>query len=345
MLASVYRRETRVVRQVNGEAMAVDYAIEDCFAHEAVVPERKLVTEALKRGIGAVTVEKVTREMGSRPLIWSDVAGRKDGDINSLLKVIRKAAAEGWQRHGGEVGASPAATRSRPVRTRQAGLERKNGKTLLAFFSPFPARRGGGVLTRRCRVRRPPLHKANRPVLPPDESWGETQTEPTAAGVQRPTIRRRIRGPDEQQGRWASGLPSPSLPPVIKSGAAGSPKGRASASRWNARPASAGVATSYLFWVRDRRFRFKRPGQPLPIAGHEPGKSFDGHWFRYAQLFPFDIGKSLAVPGPEDTQDCTASTAEDFAARRSIDDMVAHVDRVGRRHGFALGMGCPPSWF
>ncbi len=45
--------------------------------HEAVVPERKLVTEALKRGIGAVTVENVTREVGSRPLIWSDVAGRK----------------------------------------------------------------------------------------------------------------------------------------------------------------------------------------------------------------------------------------------------------------------------
>ena len=30
---------------------------------EAVVPERKLVTEALKRGLGAVTVEGVTREM------------------------------------------------------------------------------------------------------------------------------------------------------------------------------------------------------------------------------------------------------------------------------------------
>ena len=64
-------------REVNGDALAVDHAIEDCFAREAVVPERKLVTEALKRGIGAVTVENVTREVGSRPLIWSDVAGRK----------------------------------------------------------------------------------------------------------------------------------------------------------------------------------------------------------------------------------------------------------------------------
>jgi hypothetical protein len=45
--------------------------------HEAVVPERTLVIKALKRGIGAVTVENVTREVANRPLIWSDVAGRK----------------------------------------------------------------------------------------------------------------------------------------------------------------------------------------------------------------------------------------------------------------------------
>ena len=76
MLESVYRRETPYVRQDNGEALAVDYAIEECFAREAVVPERKLVTEALKRGLGAVTVENVTREVRSRPFIWSDVAGR-----------------------------------------------------------------------------------------------------------------------------------------------------------------------------------------------------------------------------------------------------------------------------
>ncbi len=77
VLASVYDRETPCARQVNREAPAVDHAIEHCFAREAVVPARKLVTEALKRGIGAVTVENVTREVGSRPLIWSTVAGRK----------------------------------------------------------------------------------------------------------------------------------------------------------------------------------------------------------------------------------------------------------------------------
>ena len=81
VLASVYRRETPYARQVNGEALAVDHAIEQCFVGEAVVPERTLIAEALKRGIGAVTVESVTRELGNRPLIWSDVAGRKMGRL------------------------------------------------------------------------------------------------------------------------------------------------------------------------------------------------------------------------------------------------------------------------
>jgi conjugative relaxase-like TrwC/TraI family protein len=77
LLASVYRRETPYVRQDNGEALAVDHATQHCFVREPVVPERKLVTEALKRGIGSVTVEGVTREVAKRPLIRSDVGGRK----------------------------------------------------------------------------------------------------------------------------------------------------------------------------------------------------------------------------------------------------------------------------
>ena len=63
-------------RPVRGEKMAVDHALEHSFVREAVVPERKLITEALKRGIGSVTVEDVTREMKERPLIRSDVEGR-----------------------------------------------------------------------------------------------------------------------------------------------------------------------------------------------------------------------------------------------------------------------------
>ena len=52
---------------------------------EAVVPERKLVTEALKRGLGAVTVEGVTREVQDRPLIRSEVDGRKMATTKEML--------------------------------------------------------------------------------------------------------------------------------------------------------------------------------------------------------------------------------------------------------------------
>lgn len=75
VLGSVHRRETPYPRQVNGEAVAVDHAIEQCFVCKAVLPERQLVAEALKLGIGAVTVENVIREVGKRPLIRSDVGG------------------------------------------------------------------------------------------------------------------------------------------------------------------------------------------------------------------------------------------------------------------------------
>jgi conjugative relaxase-like TrwC/TraI family protein len=76
-LTSVYRRKTGFARQVSGEVLAVDQAIEHCLVPQAAVPERRLVTEALKRGIGAVTVERVTREVANRALVRSDVGGRR----------------------------------------------------------------------------------------------------------------------------------------------------------------------------------------------------------------------------------------------------------------------------
>lgn len=75
-LAAVHRRETAHVRPERGEGMAVDYAIAHGFAREAVVPERKLLTEALKRGVGAVTVEDVRRELARRPLVRAERGGR-----------------------------------------------------------------------------------------------------------------------------------------------------------------------------------------------------------------------------------------------------------------------------
>ena len=115
MLESVYRRETRYVRQDNGEALAVDHAIEHCFVREAVVPERKLVTEALKRGIGSVTVENVTARGEESSVDLERCSRSQDGDIKTKLKARRF---EAFSDH-----------RKRTL----------NPRTLLFAFSPFPS--------------------------------------------------------------------------------------------------------------------------------------------------------------------------------------------------------------
>jgi conjugative relaxase-like TrwC/TraI family protein len=84
-LAEIHRREMPYARPVRGEGLAVDHAIQHSFVREAVVPERKLLTEALKRGLGSVTVEDVTREMAERPLIRSDVSGRQMATTKEML--------------------------------------------------------------------------------------------------------------------------------------------------------------------------------------------------------------------------------------------------------------------
>jgi conjugative relaxase-like TrwC/TraI family protein len=86
-LAAVHRREKRYTRLERGEGAAVDHAIEHSYVRDAVVPERKLVTEALKRGIGAVTVEDTTREVANRPLIRSQVEGRAMATTPEMLEL------------------------------------------------------------------------------------------------------------------------------------------------------------------------------------------------------------------------------------------------------------------
>lgn len=93
VLAAVHGRERAVARPERGEGQAVDFAIEHSFVREAVVPERKLVTEALKRGIGAVTVQGVTREVLQRPLIRSEVAGRSMATTKEMLTLESRLVA------------------------------------------------------------------------------------------------------------------------------------------------------------------------------------------------------------------------------------------------------------
>jgi conjugative relaxase-like TrwC/TraI family protein len=90
VLAAVHRRERPVARKERGEAASVDHALEHSYVRDAVVPERKLVTEALKRGLGAVTVEGVTREVQERPLIRSEVEGRKLATTKEMVALESK---------------------------------------------------------------------------------------------------------------------------------------------------------------------------------------------------------------------------------------------------------------
>ena len=75
-IAGTHRREVRYARPAKGEGEAVDHALSHSFTREAVVTERKLLTEAMKRGVGAVTIEGVKRELNKRPLIRGEYAGQ-----------------------------------------------------------------------------------------------------------------------------------------------------------------------------------------------------------------------------------------------------------------------------
>lgn len=85
LLGYVHRRENECDRPEPGEATAVDYALEHSFVREAVVAERKLLTEALKRGLGAVTVERTKEELDHRPLIRKTVKWRAMATTPEML--------------------------------------------------------------------------------------------------------------------------------------------------------------------------------------------------------------------------------------------------------------------
>jgi conjugative relaxase-like TrwC/TraI family protein len=86
-LDETYRRQVPYARPVQGEGLAVSHAIEHCFTRESVVSERMLLTEAMKRGLGAVTVEGVRAELASRPLI----RGEKDGRALATTEELKDA--------------------------------------------------------------------------------------------------------------------------------------------------------------------------------------------------------------------------------------------------------------
>jgi conjugative relaxase-like TrwC/TraI family protein len=84
-LASVHRREVPSVRLREAEQLAVDHAVAHVFTRDAVAPDRKLLTEALKRGVGSVTVEATARELAGRTLVRKTVDGREMATTKEML--------------------------------------------------------------------------------------------------------------------------------------------------------------------------------------------------------------------------------------------------------------------
>eukprot|EP00456_Euglypha_rotunda_P087408 TRINITY_DN889_c1_g1_i7.p1 TRINITY_DN889_c1_g1~~TRINITY_DN889_c1_g1_i7.p1 ORF type:complete len:897 (+),score=158.61 TRINITY_DN889_c1_g1_i7:8423-11113(+) len=87
ILSAVHRRDIPLMRKSGTEALSVDHALSHSFVRDAVVAERTLVTEALKRGLGTITVEGVAREVSERPLIRSRIDGRKMATTKEMLSL------------------------------------------------------------------------------------------------------------------------------------------------------------------------------------------------------------------------------------------------------------------
>jgi len=92
-IAEAHRREVPYPRAVALEGQAVDYALDHSFTRNAVVAERELLTEAMKRGLGAVTVEGVQRELAGRCLIRGEKDGRAIASTEAILAEERRVIA------------------------------------------------------------------------------------------------------------------------------------------------------------------------------------------------------------------------------------------------------------
>jgi conjugative relaxase-like TrwC/TraI family protein len=92
-LAEVHRRERVYPPPERADGKAVEYALAHSFVRDAVLPERKLVTEALKRGLGAVTVEGVSQEMKKRPLVRTEFEGRPMATTKEMVALESKMIA------------------------------------------------------------------------------------------------------------------------------------------------------------------------------------------------------------------------------------------------------------
>jgi conjugative relaxase-like TrwC/TraI family protein len=76
-LVKSHAREFRPANPENLAARAVDHAFLHCFENRSVVPEKELLGEALRYGLGAVTVADVRTEFTRRKPIVREIDGRR----------------------------------------------------------------------------------------------------------------------------------------------------------------------------------------------------------------------------------------------------------------------------
>jgi conjugative relaxase-like TrwC/TraI family protein len=72
---------------VERDAASMLHASEHCFERQSVVPERKLLTEALRHGVGHVTVDGMRRQLDTHRIIRREVEGRM---MATSLKVLKE---------------------------------------------------------------------------------------------------------------------------------------------------------------------------------------------------------------------------------------------------------------
>ena len=77
-----HHRSTLMVEQ-NRKAM--EHATEHCFERSSVVPKRKLLAEALKYGVGQVSVEGVTKELDIQDVIVRKLSNREMATTEKVL--------------------------------------------------------------------------------------------------------------------------------------------------------------------------------------------------------------------------------------------------------------------
>ncbi len=85
-MAKAFRHRRELV-QPSREPEAVDHSLRHLFERNSVVPERAILTEALKFGLGEVEVPKLTKELAGRKLITHEVNGQR---IVTLSEVVNE---------------------------------------------------------------------------------------------------------------------------------------------------------------------------------------------------------------------------------------------------------------